>query len=236
VSNAKPDSTGVLHVDPAHPGSGGYPLVDVTYAAAALNQPAATRNGYAALIQYAATTGQTPGVDPGQLPHGYLPLPNSLRNQAVAAAAELRCGQVCPTNQPGGPTPPQPGSNGGIPGGTGGPGPNGGPGSNNGTSGPGGSNGPGGAGGSSGTGTAGAAHGKSPSTSAAPGATQGHGIATPPPAQLAGKSVPTPGTAVGALRWALLVVAIAGLVGAVAVSLSKTDAFPRLLRKVRRQA
>jgi hypothetical protein len=234
LANAKPDSTGVLHVDPAHPGGGGYPLVDVTYAAARLDQPAAARNDYAALIQYGATTGQTPGVDPGQLPHGYLPLPGALRNQAVAATAELRCGQGCPTNHPGGPTsPPQPGANGGgnpvAPGSTGGTGTS--PGGTNGTSGTGGSGGAGGPGS-----TPGGAHSKPPSTTARPGSTPGNGLASPGPAQLAGKSERTPGTPIGGLRWALLVIAIAGLVGAVAVPLSRTDAFPRLLRTLRRQA
>src|SRR5262249_25186963 len=59
LASAKPDSTGILHIDPAHPGSRGYPLVDVTYAAARLDQPAAARNDYASLIDYAAGTGQT---------------------------------------------------------------------------------------------------------------------------------------------------------------------------------
>jgi hypothetical protein len=239
LANAMPDSTGILHVDPAHPGSGGYPLVNVTYAAAQLDQPAAARNDYASLIQYAATTGQTPGVDPGQLPHGYLPLPSALRNQAMAATVELRCGQVCPTNEPGGTSSPQqPGSNnGGNPGGSGGTGANGGTGGTGGTGGStSGTSSTSGAGGNAGSSSVpGGAHGKSPSAGNSPGSTVGHGIAGPQPDQLAGKTLRTPGTAVGVLRWALLVIAIAGLVGAVAVPLSKTGAFPRLLRMVRRQ-
>jgi hypothetical protein len=87
---ANPDSTGLLEVNPADPGTGGYPLVQVVYAAVATDQSSAALNDYADLIDYAATSGQTPGVAPGQLPPGYLPLSASLRTQALAAVATLR--------------------------------------------------------------------------------------------------------------------------------------------------
>ncbi|HEY0804128.1 MAG TPA: hypothetical protein VGD84_03650, partial [Pseudonocardiaceae bacterium] len=90
VAGAKPDSAGLLHVDPAAPGQGAYPLVDVTYAAVPATQAPDALNAFATLIDYAAGPGQVPGVDPGQLPHGYLPLPDNLRAQATAAAATLR--------------------------------------------------------------------------------------------------------------------------------------------------
>src|SRR5689334_25434296 len=80
LAHAKPDSSGLLHVDPAAPGDGGYPLVAVTYAAVRLNDTPEALRDYATFILYATSAGQTPGVGPGQLPRGYLPLPKSLRD------------------------------------------------------------------------------------------------------------------------------------------------------------
>jgi hypothetical protein len=96
LSTAKPDSAGLVHVNPAAPGTGGYPLVDVTYAAVRTNQEPAALADFATLIDFAAGPGQTQGVDPGQLPEGYLPLPDSLRAQATAAAATLRADENPP--------------------------------------------------------------------------------------------------------------------------------------------
>jgi hypothetical protein len=90
LNSATKDSAGLLQVNPARPGNGGYPLVQVTYAAVPTNQSAAALNDYADLIAYAAGQGQTPGVGPGDLPPGYLPLPASLKNQAQAVVARLR--------------------------------------------------------------------------------------------------------------------------------------------------
>jgi hypothetical protein len=89
LAGAKADGTGLLHVNPATVGSGGYPLVNVTYAAVRGDQSAPLLSAYAAFIRFAASTGQTAGVDPGQLPHGYLPLPAALQAQALHTAAEL---------------------------------------------------------------------------------------------------------------------------------------------------
>lgn len=89
LGGAKADSSGLLHVDPATRGPGGYPLVQVSYAAVRTDQDPAALKDFAALINYAAGPGQTPGVDPGQLPHGYLPLPANLRAAAQATAATL---------------------------------------------------------------------------------------------------------------------------------------------------
>lgn len=89
LASAQPDSTGLLHVDPANPGSGGYPLVDVTYAAVRTTESPDQLTDYARFIAYAAGRGQTPGVDPGQLPHGYLPLPATLQAQSQQAVAAL---------------------------------------------------------------------------------------------------------------------------------------------------
>jgi hypothetical protein len=86
---AKKDSAGLLEVNPASPGTGGYPLVEVVYAAVPTNQSAADLDAYADLIDYAAGPGQTPGVAPGDLPPGYLPLPASLAAQAKGVAGLL---------------------------------------------------------------------------------------------------------------------------------------------------
>ncbi|MBI1378687.1 MAG: hypothetical protein GC157_14585 [Frankiales bacterium] len=59
--------------DPA--GAGAYPgamLVSMSVPTTGL--PATDAAAYAAFMTFAATTGQTPGTDPGQLPAGYLPL------------------------------------------------------------------------------------------------------------------------------------------------------------------
>src|SRR5262249_48658166 len=89
LAAAKPDSTGLLHVNPAAAGDGGDPLVAVSYAAVRTTQSPEALRDYASLILYASSTGQTPGVEPGELPRGYLPLPNALRAQAQAAAKKL---------------------------------------------------------------------------------------------------------------------------------------------------
>lgn len=220
LGTAKADSTGLLHIDPASPGSGGYPLVDVTYAAVRTDQSAAALQSYAALINYAADQGQNPGVNPGQLPHGYLPMPQALRDKAKAVAAALVGG-----NQPTSPGGGSLGGGGSNPGGRSNPGGGSGPGGTSlggGESNPGGGlngsgSGPGGTGrggvpgGSSPGGASGAQNGKSPIS----------GTSTITPSPLPSGSVPaqlaagnTPRTPPGAVRWALLVVAIAGLVGA----------------------
>jgi hypothetical protein len=90
LNSAKPDSAGLLQVNPAAVGKGGYPLVNITYAAVPTNQSAKALKGYADLIAYAAGAGQTPGVAPGNLPPGYLSLPASLRAAARAVVAKLR--------------------------------------------------------------------------------------------------------------------------------------------------
>jgi hypothetical protein len=90
LASAKPDSAGLLQVNPASPGAGGYPLTEVTYAAVDTTRPAAELTAYANLIAYAAGAGQTPGVAPGDLPPGYLPLTASLKAQAMTVVAKLR--------------------------------------------------------------------------------------------------------------------------------------------------
>src|SRR5262249_18955366 len=113
LNSATKDSAGLLQVNPARPGNGGYPLVQVTYAAVPTNQSAAALNDYANLIAYAAGQGQAPGVAPGDLPPGYLPLPASLKLQAQAVLARLPAiatptpsHPATPPPSPSGPPPP----------------------------------------------------------------------------------------------------------------------------------
>jgi hypothetical protein len=79
-----------------------YPLTLPVYAAASPYITDATlRRVYADFVRYAAEPGQIPGVQSGQLPGGYAPLPDSWRVQARAAATALENG-ITPTS----PTPP----------------------------------------------------------------------------------------------------------------------------------
>jgi hypothetical protein len=90
---------GVLASAPGSRLSGAYPLVSLTYAVIApktLTVDAA--KDYANLIRYAVGTGQVRGTNPGQLPDGYVPLPQRLRAQALlsATAIALRRGGTSP--------------------------------------------------------------------------------------------------------------------------------------------
>jgi hypothetical protein len=79
--------TGVLAPDPSTTNASAYPLSMLTYAATTpetLNT--SSRQNYSAFLRYAAGSGQTPGVVPGELPAGYVPLPASLVAQTLAAA------------------------------------------------------------------------------------------------------------------------------------------------------
>ena len=90
VTAATPDSSGLLQVNPASPGNGGYPLTQIIYAAVPTNQSAAALTDYANLIAFAAGNGQATGSAPGDLPPGYLPLPSDLQTQAQAVVTQLR--------------------------------------------------------------------------------------------------------------------------------------------------
>ncbi|MGI5149509.1 hypothetical protein ACQEVC_24725 [Plantactinospora sp. CA-294935] len=80
---------GVLQPNPTQSAPGAYPLTMLTYAAANLDRAEPARREYARLLRYIASDGQTIGSKPGQLPPGYAPLPQPLRNQTLAVAAEL---------------------------------------------------------------------------------------------------------------------------------------------------
>jgi hypothetical protein len=80
-------TAGLLEANPSSRTSGAYPLVNLTYAVTAPTAlSAAEAVDYAKLIRYAAGAGQVRGNNIGQLPDGYLPLPQALRTQALAAA------------------------------------------------------------------------------------------------------------------------------------------------------
>ncbi len=83
--------TGMLETDPTTAAPGAYPLTVVAYAAIKpLGLDAAARSEYAAFIEYAAGSGQVSGTRFGQLPFGYLGLPEALRTTAVEAASAVR--------------------------------------------------------------------------------------------------------------------------------------------------
>ena len=87
----------VLEPDPLAAVSGAYPLAQLTYATVRpLALDATARSQYADFVDYAAGPGQTVGLQPGQLPPGYAPLPNSLKTQATAAAVAIRTMQPVP--------------------------------------------------------------------------------------------------------------------------------------------
>jgi hypothetical protein len=68
-----------------------YPLTSIVYAAVNLDaSDAEARTDYANLIEYAVTDGQVSGHSTGQLPVGYLPLTQELRDRALAAVEVLR--------------------------------------------------------------------------------------------------------------------------------------------------
>jgi hypothetical protein len=102
VNNAKPDSDGLLQVNPASPGAGAYPLTEVIYAAVRADMPPDQLTDYANFLSFAAGQGQTPGQASGDLPAGFLPLTSGLQAQASAAVAKLRfiAGGGSPTGTP----------------------------------------------------------------------------------------------------------------------------------------
>lgn len=187
---------GVLDADPGLRTAGAYPLTTVTYAAASTGLDAKRRADYATLIRFAAGSGQTPGIGLGLLPPGYAPLTPALKAQAQAAATQLLAGVPATGDQTGA---------GGAAGGGGGV-------SLTGGGGTGGSAAGGGTGGTS-AGTGGTSSpSTSPAASAAGGTSSGGG--TPPGSHSVAESgSSTPGVVLGAVRWVLLIVLVAGVAG-----------------------
>ena len=81
---------GVLAADPLLGDPAAYPLTELVYAAtdAARLEPAASVD-YAKFLRYAVVSGQIPGEGAGTLPHGYVPLPQALRDQTLNVAELL---------------------------------------------------------------------------------------------------------------------------------------------------
>ncbi len=102
VASMTPSSDpSVLKSNPSAVASGAYPLTTVTYAAISpLALDTTARVEYAGFVDYAAGPGQVPGLELGQLPKGYAPLPESLRSQTVATAEWIRTMVPAPEPDP----------------------------------------------------------------------------------------------------------------------------------------
>jgi hypothetical protein len=94
----------VLEFDPSSSAAAGaltaYPLSMPVYAALnPLQTDATQRAKFANLIRYAATDGQKPGTELGQLPAGYASMPQSWVDQALVAATAIEKG-ISPNTKP----------------------------------------------------------------------------------------------------------------------------------------
>jgi len=89
LDSATTDSQGLVAVNSAKVPAGGYPLIDVVYAAVPTNQKSADLTAYANFIKYAVTDGQAAGSNLGDLPLGYLPLTKKLQDDALNVVGKL---------------------------------------------------------------------------------------------------------------------------------------------------
>lgn len=98
LTSMKPSGTdGLLQPDPTATDPAAYPLTQLTYAVtvpAKITKPQGT--DFADFLRYAAGPGQVSGVGPGQLPPGYLPLPQPFRQQTLAAAEVVQSTAAVP--------------------------------------------------------------------------------------------------------------------------------------------
>jgi hypothetical protein len=94
VAAMTPDATSpVLLPNPATTSSASYPLTQLTYAiASTAGLPPGAGKDYAQFLRYVVGNGQVSGIDPGNLPLGYAPLPPVLRARTLAAARVLAAG------------------------------------------------------------------------------------------------------------------------------------------------
>ncbi len=89
-----------LEPSPTTAAPGAYPLTSIAYAAISpLALPAQARSEYASFLDYSAGPGQVAGLEIGQLPRGYVPLPEPLKAQSATAAGEIRT-MVAPPVEP----------------------------------------------------------------------------------------------------------------------------------------
>jgi hypothetical protein len=97
ASMTTPTNPAVREPDQTKMSEGSYPLSAINYGVIRpLGLPQAERNDYASFIDYAAGAGQSQGYDIGQLPIGYAPMPQTLRQQASDAAKLIREMQPTP--------------------------------------------------------------------------------------------------------------------------------------------
>lgn len=90
LASMTPAGSGTLQMNLHGGNAAAYPLTMVIYAmvpTSGVSQAKAA--AIARFLDFAAGPGQTPGVRPGQLPAGYLPLPANLRAQTRKAAVEV---------------------------------------------------------------------------------------------------------------------------------------------------
>jgi hypothetical protein len=110
--------------DPATGDAAAYPLTALSYAVTSPSTlDAAAGKDYAAFLRYAAGPGQQPGLEPGRLPLGMVPLPDELKAQTAAAAAVVEAQAGKTSESP----PPQLTSAGSVPAASAAPGSTGGP-------------------------------------------------------------------------------------------------------------
>jgi hypothetical protein len=109
AAKPSPAAPTMLVSDPHAIDLGAYPLTTLTYAATAPGKLTKADGGhYADLLDYIAGAGQVQGLDPGDLPLGYAPLPAALAAQTAAAAKYLRTAAGVPDAAPIGTPPPAP--------------------------------------------------------------------------------------------------------------------------------
>ncbi|HKR51955.1 MAG TPA: hypothetical protein VJT72_20735, partial [Pseudonocardiaceae bacterium] len=81
---------GVRASDPNADDPAAYPLTALSYAVAAPSMmDSAAGKDYAAFLRHAGGPGQQPGLAPGQLPFGMVPLPDPLKAQTIDAATTI---------------------------------------------------------------------------------------------------------------------------------------------------
>ena len=105
----------VLEPDYSTQVAGAYPLAMLTYAAVKpLALDGEARSHYAAFLDYVTDEGQVAGLEPGELPNGYTPLPAALKAQAAEAATLIRTMEAPPA-APAEPGPTDPSSSSAFP-------------------------------------------------------------------------------------------------------------------------
>lgn len=105
ISSKVQDPTSGMFVSPADSAvDAGYPLSTLTYAVTnPCTQTATAVTDYADFLQFATGDGQISGEGVGQLPEGYIPLTNSLKQSAQDSIARLRAADIqvnCPVIPP----------------------------------------------------------------------------------------------------------------------------------------